>query len=193
MKGPPAHRNIAFQQQKIDLLKIDLERLFRNNIGTIVQVDEVVFSPNEKRQFRTWAYKGNPIQLSSRDDGTCDLKWQCAVAAVSSDLGLVHAKFPPQATAVNSRIYCDFIDEVVAKVGYPLTIFTDNLSAHNSKYTRDYLYVTHPQVGHIFNVPYRPDLNGIENYWQPLKTEYRKRVCNFKANTACFSNRDLVQ
>ena len=49
MKGPPVHRNVAFQQQKLDLLRIDLERLFRNNIGTVVQVDEVVFSPNELR------------------------------------------------------------------------------------------------------------------------------------------------
>ena len=94
---------------------------------------------------------------------------------------------------MNSRSYCDFVDELVAKVGYPLTIFADNLSAHASRYTRDYLHVTHPQVGHIFNVPYRPDLNGIEHYWRPLKAEYRKRVCNFKANTACFSNRALVQ
>jgi transposase len=115
------------------------------------------------------------------------------VAAISSELGLVHAKFPPPATSLDSRIYCDFIDELVAKVGYPLTIFTDNLSAHDSQYTREYLFVTHPQVGHIFNVPYRPDLNGIELYWLPLKTEYRKRVCNYKANSAGFNNSDLVQ
>ena len=57
---------------------------------------------------------------------------------------MVHAKFPPPATAVNSRFYCDFIDEIVAKVGYPLTIFTDNLAAHTSQYTKGYLIVTHP-------------------------------------------------
>ena len=115
------------------------------------------------------------------------------MAAISSELGLVHVKFPPPATAVNSRLYCEFIDEIVAKVGYPLTIFTDNLGAHTSKYTRDTLFVNHPQVGHVFNVPYRPDLNGIESYWRPLKAEYRKKVCNFKANSASFNNAELVK
>ena len=33
----------------------------------------------------------------------------------------------------------------------------------------------------ILNIPFRPDLNGIERLWRSAKARYRAKVDNFKA------------
>ena len=45
----------------------------------------------------------------------------------------------------------------------------------------------------IFNVPYRPDFNGIEFVWNGAKKEYRKRLDLLKANGEVWNNRLIVE
>jgi transposase len=34
----------------------------------------------------------------------------------------------------------------------------------------------------FYNLPYRPDLNGIEMFWRDCKKVYRDRISMYKAN-----------
>ena len=108
--------------------------------------------------------------------------------AIDEHHGVIGSYFPPPATALNSKMYCEFVEQLVAKVGYPLTIFTDNMSAHKSQATQNILKERVPEVQHIYNVPYRADLNGIEQYWLLAKSWYRTEVVNRKAREERFNN-----
>ena len=157
-------------------------------------MDEASFYANEPRKFRTYAHPKVPIRINPAFNNLKGQKeYQTVCMAIDEHHGVIDSFFPPPATALDSKMYCQFLEQLVAKVGYPLTIFTDNMSAHTSRATQEYLAEHLPEVQHIFNVPYRADLNGIEQYWLLAKSWYRTAVVNHKARKEFFINRDLVQ
>ena len=44
----------------------------------------------------------------------------------------------------------------------------------------------------VNNLPYRPDLNGIELYWGAVKRVYRKKITNLVANWQTIDNEQIV-
>jgi transposase len=56
--------------------------------------------------------------------------------------------------------------------------FLDNCCIHKTKLIRD----TCEQLGMqlVFNVPYRPEFNGIEEAWAFLKHDFRNKVLKIK-------------
>lgn len=50
-------------------------------------------------------------------------------------------------------------------------VFVDNASIHKGEKTRAYAAANNIQL--IYNVSYRPDLNGIEGFWREMKKIYR--------------------
>lgn len=50
----------------------------------------------------------------------------------------------------------------------------DNLSVHKTKRVLDHL--KEQDIEPVFNVPYSPELNGIELYWAALKKEYKAEM-----------------
>lgn len=45
----------------------------------------------------------------------------------------------------------------------------------------------------VYNIAYRPDLNGIELVWNDCKRRYRNRVDYYKANNVAFDHQALVE
>ena len=44
----------------------------------------------------------------------------------------------------------------------------------------------------IYNLPYRPDLNGIEHYWRDAKARYRKLLTHYRANNLNYSGEGVT-
>ena len=55
-----------------------------------------------------------------------------------------------------------------------LVLFGDNSRVHQNEHVRDKAYSEGVHL--LFNVPYRPDMNGIEGVWKLAKHIYRKEV-----------------
>jgi transposase len=51
-------------------------------------------------------------------------------------------------------------------------VFLDNLSVHHSKIVRQFMKDKELEV--LFNVPYSPDYNPIENVFNILKQKFKK-------------------
>ena len=50
-----------------------------------------------------------------------------------------------------------------------------------------------PDIRIIYNLPYRPDFNGIEVFWAAAKRDYRSRLDWIKANGKSLAQVELVQ
>ena len=59
-----------------------------------------------------------------------------------------------------------------------IALFWDNASIHKSIKTKSFLI----NIKSIFNVPYKPDYNAIENVWAGAKKEFRKQLTIKKIN-----------
>ena len=55
--------------------------------------------------------------------------------------------------------------------------------------------MTAPQLGIevIKNAPYRPDLNGIEFFWQRIKFAYRKEITRLRSHDLSWDQVELVK
>ena len=89
----------------------------------------------------------------------------------------------------------DLIEMLVClRTTYPdqeLAIFLDNLSAHKSFVFTNKARELGIQL--IYNIPYCPHLNGIEQYWNRAKSQYRNVIGHNKVNNIPFSNLDVVR
>lgn len=191
--GNPNFRDEASQMEAIRKLQQQLVQA-RSTGCTIVQLDEATFYPHEPRKFRTYAHPGVPIRLNPSKNNKAGMKeYQAVCLAIDEATGVVGSFFPPLGKALNSDMYCTFVEQLVEQTGVPLFIFTDNMSAHTSLHTQRYLAEHFPDVSHIFNVPYRADLNGIEQYWLLAKSWYRTKIINLKAKEEDFDNAKIVR
>ena len=69
----------------------------------------------------------------------------------------------------------------------------DNCAIHKSWEVKHWLAENDPEMQLIYNIPYRPDLNGIELVWKDCKQRYRARVDYYKANNVSFDHQALVE
>ena len=69
----------------------------------------------------------------------------------------------------------------------------DNCAIHKSWEVKHWLAENDPEMQLIYNIPYRPDLNGIELVWKDCKHRYRGRVDYYKANNVTFDHQALVE
>ncbi len=88
------------------------------------------------------------------------------MAGVSREKGVEHtATFE---RSVNSDKFVKFLEQLTSpyKAG-EVVLFLDNLSVHHSKIVQQYMKDN--QLEALFNVPYSPDYNPIENVFNLLK------------------------
>ena len=103
-----------------------------------------------------------------------------AIGAASDKKGLAHYKLNEGQAFVAADV-TDFLQELKAKYypDSPFTVFWDNCKIHTTRAV--YTFCEANDITLIANVPYRPDLNGIEHIWGWAKHRYRGMVNNFKA------------
>ncbi len=144
--------------------------LLRHQGFEVMQVDESVFTP---KRFNPsfWAPSGNPLPKADRW-GQGD--YVACVAAISAECGLLY--WECKKGAYKKETFVDFLKAI--RGHYPqhkLAVFVYNASIHK------WASQTGPgeaelQVELVFNLPYRPDLMGVERTCAVAKRHYRKYV-----------------
>ena len=129
-----------------------------------------------------------------RDHIECDLQTlnmtpiACCVA-VSERHGLDLVKMWPK--SVDTTKFHEYLDELKTK--YPerkMCIYLDNLGIHRSKATKE-VFEKH-QMLFVFNPPYAPFGNPIEECFAVVKQDYKKAKLNRIVNGTDYTNEELV-
>ena len=126
-------------------------------------MDECLFS-SDSYKGRHWAPSGQPFQAVKRFLNQPKI---VVVGGVSN--GNIHYKFGE--FSFSSSDIIDFLRQLRARYnqGAKLAVFWDNCGIHKSHLVRSWLAEHDPELVLIFNIPYRPDLNGIELVWKDCK------------------------
>lgn len=132
----------------------------------IVYIDEVVFSA-ATMQKKAWAPAHHNIEYL---DKRSHMKSQALVAGITQEEGLVAWLIFRR--SINQYDYMEFVTQLRENLkDQKVALFMDNLSVHKSKKCKA-LY-QELNLLPIFNAPYAPEYNGIENYWSAVKKVYK--------------------
>ena len=94
--------------------------------------------------------------------------------------------------AYKAEDICDQLEYLRSK--YPndkLAIFLDNASINKARSTR--ATAASLQIELVYNIPYMPQTNGIEQLWCYAKREYRKIIGQHKVNQNDYCNLVIVK
>jgi hypothetical protein len=138
---------------------------------------------------RAWAPSGNPL---SKQYKYHPQKYVACIAAIGPKKGLLYADY--KYAAFNSEDMINFLLRIRAlhTPDHKIAIFLDNCSVHKSKATRKRAKNADINIELVYNIPYRPDLNGIEFFWGHAKRSYRKHLMQYKAEGVLFDNWGLA-
>ena len=93
------------------------------------------------------------------------------VAAVSAEAGLI--LFERRPSSFNGQQFSEFLERLHASVAdQPMAVLLDNCKIHKARVTTEVVERLH--INMLWNVPYRPDLNGIEFVWAIAKRRFRQ-------------------
>ena len=80
--------------------------------------------------------------------------------------------FERRPSSFKAQHFSEFMERLGAKVvGRPMTVLLDNCSIHRAQVTTEVL--DRQKIDVLWNVPYRPDLNGIEFVWAIAKRRFK--------------------
>ena len=77
--------------------------------------------------------------------------------------------------------------------GKKVAVFWDNASIHKAAVVREAAEKEDIDIKLCFNMPYRPDTNGIEYVWRTIKQQYRSAVEGYKARNQFWNNQALIE
>ena len=69
-------------------------------------------------------------------------------------------------------------------------MFLDNASIHNNDFLRQHAFDL--DIPLIYNMPYRPEFNGIENLWLHTKVAYKKHITGCKYRGQSWKNPEVA-
>jgi hypothetical protein len=119
--------------------------------------------------------------------GTTGGHYACVLGAISMERGLVHLMINSKKAFIAHDVG-DFLGEIKMKLGKEakFAIFLDNASIHRADYTRNAAQLM--KIPLVFNLPYRPDLMGIEFLWAHAKAAFRTHINKFRCAGSDWSN-----
>ena len=186
--GPPnpTEKALVKQQLFIDTAKEKFERLSKLGYD-IFQLDASVFSAKSFTP-SAWALVGQPLQVPHK---WVNKKYVAVFAAISERSGCLLQMYK-LGKAFNAEDIDGFLERLRLRAGKhkKLAVFWDNASIHNQPGL-----VTAPlhRIEVIKNAPYRPDLNGIEFFWQNIKIAYRKELTRLRSHDLPWDQEELVK
>ena len=175
----------SWQEQHAQLEQLkEVVALHRQQGRHVIQVDECLFSGHRHQGSRHWAPIGRPLLANARIFKGHSI---AVVGAVSAEHGMLHFGYK-DATAhggITAEDFKEFLHQlwVRHRDKGEMVVFLDNLRSHHAKLVDDEVSGPFPRlpIQLVFNIPYRPDLNGIEGVWAVAKRDYRERLDHFKA------------
>ena len=155
-----------------------------------MQIDECSFSPYDKVHRRNWAPAGRPLLLSREFDS--QQKYVSVIGAVSEDHGKVNFKF--KFGSFLGKDVANFLQQIVnRRKNKKVVFFMDPASIHRAQVvTRKLDLPSFRKARRMFSIVSRPDTNGIENVWTPMKKQYKEVINNHKARRTTFNNFGIV-
>jgi transposase len=157
----------------------------RKSNTQVVYLDETMFTFSTFRS-KGWAHNKDGIRIN---DSNLRVTTLAVIAVISEEHGIIDYIVHPK--AINSKVFIAFINQIAEKLGGgDFALFLDNLSNHKSKNTKHFFEKLN--ITKIFNVPYCPQLNGIESYFSQLKATYKKLLLKFVINDAPFDTISLI-
>ncbi len=133
----------------------------------LILIDECIFSA-KTFQPMAWSERRRNV-AQCRQMGS--QKAVAVVAAVSADAGLI--LFERRPSSFNGQQFSEYLERLHALVAdQPMAVLLDNCKIHKARVTTE--VVERLDINMIWNVPYRPDLNGIEFVWAIAKRRFRQ-------------------
>ena len=134
----------------------------------VVQADESIFHQRIVVQ-KSWSNKATNILPR------CLQKSEPALAVVGAcSLKKGWLAHLIKRKSIRSPDFLIFLDDLCQEVKPPFALILDNASIHKTKVVRE--YCTQKQIKIIWNVPYSPWFNGIEEVWSLIKRDFRKSL-----------------
>ena len=113
----------------------------------------------------------------------------CLAAATAQD-GFIHYMTKERAGIKKEDVIVFLKTLKKNSPSHNIVVFCDNgscFTANDTKYAANDLGVTI-----LYNLPYRPDFNGMENVWRQVKAHYRNKIVAHLCSGVSWKNSDLV-
>ena len=94
------------------------------------------------------------------------------IGAISAKRGVIHTYM--RAKSIKTDAFLEFLRELKEKTPHPCTLLLDNASYHRTAVVQE--FARENDITIIYNVPYTPWLNGIEEYWALAKRAFKKKM-----------------
>ena len=138
-------------------------------------------------KLKSWGPSGDPLAFKPIAGGG---KYISQMVGASIKNGVVHHELIVGAGYKKEDV-CHFLKVLKKKYkDVKFAVFLDNASIHTSDHTRLFAYDL--GIPLIFNIPYCPQYNGLENLWIHTKVEYKRRVTKCIYQSLKWDNEDLV-
>lgn len=173
------------QQKQIEAIWAQLNYC-ESKMMPMFQVDACCFN-DRHHNVRAWAPMGQPLAITKRYGPG---PYIAVYAAICSVRGLTMCDYKV-GRAFKSDDFRDFLLQLRAVVDdAEFAVYLDNASIHKSKLVRD-AAAAHG-IHLVFNLAYRPDLNGIEYFWARAKHHYRRMLLGLKGGMRMYENKKVV-
>ena len=113
-------------------------------------------------------------------------------AAISAEHGLMGVDYKVgQAFETSDSItFIKELHDTYHDDARPLAIFADNGTYQKNAQVKKLCHDLGIEL--LWNLPYRPELNGIETYWAKAKTHYRRAIIKHQTNNESWNQLHLV-
>lgn len=173
--GPQKYKHWSVQNLQIQQVQQQLAFLKANRIPCF-QIDASCFNDRHFTR-RAWARKNLPLAMSHRyGQGP----YIAVYAAICAERGMVYWEHRAGAAFKGGDII-EFLWQIKCSCALDqFGIFCDNASVHKTPDVKR--WCEDNGVTMIYNLEYRPDLNGIEYFWAVAKHKYRTKLLEEKAH-----------
>ena len=184
VKVPPVDKTDEYEKLRItarNRLQVAVDRKAR-----IIFVDEVAFT-KKTIQKRDYSNKYDNLKLNEFEVNT---NYYTAVASITMTGTVQHVLI--NQGAINGKAYGRFLRQLRLKNGtVKIVIFQDNLNIHKTQDNKRLYEELNIEV--IWNVPYSPEYNPIENVFSVVKAYYKKKRLNLIVNDKPVVERALIR
>lgn len=138
------------------------------NMSDIISIDETSIDTHIHNIYG-WSMRGTKISKIIRK-----LKKRYTVICAISKAKIIHYKIIKG--SANAQLFKQFVEELVIKGVKNKYLLMDNAKIHHSKILKKYMDLSENKI--LYNVPYSPEYNPIEQLFSKLKLIIRRKLNN---------------
>lgn len=164
-------------KRKISFFVSQMKKTNKNNI---VSIDESAFYTNSLPSYG-WSKKNTKCTVEQ----PVEKKIRYSLLLAISNKKIIHWIIVQG--SIKKNIFLEFITHIFNLYGTKYTLLMDNASIHTSPIIKNYAESNELKI--IYNVPYNPETNPIENVFGWIKNNYKKKK---KSNSSLTEIKQIV-